>query len=151
MGRYQKLLFALVLSYAPFSREQAFEITVSSLVHSFRDPSASQEGGLRTSLFKKVLERCRTSAPAGVAALSPSGSISPLDQMSLRIIHEALIGLSASDKEPLLLRDQAHLPMATVAAILDIGEPQARSHCLAARERLRDAVRSLLEKKSGGR
>ena len=91
-------------------------------------------------LFREGLAECMRTAPMG--------STGPKNEQ-LRIIREALIRLSPSDKAILLFRDQCHFPFETIGAIFETGGQESRSACLAARERLRGAVREILDKATG--
>ncbi len=136
--RYLKLLFGFAASFAPFSREQAFNITVVSSARTLRrHPRVERDGEWMLALFREGLAECIRTAPAGNAA-------SPNEQ--LKIVREALIRLSAADKATLLLRDQCHFSFETAGAVLGMSAAESRSSCLAARERLRDAVKEVLEK-----
>jgi DNA-directed RNA polymerase specialized sigma24 family protein len=148
--RYQKLLFGFVLSFASFSREQAFEIAASSFVHTFSQMRRiSMDGAFLEELFRRALREFDGIIPAGNADLTAFGDFPPPKKESLKIVREALIRLSSEDKAVLLLRDQCHLSFERIAGILGTQPRQTRSACLASRERLREAVQALLEKKTG--
>ncbi len=53
--------------------------------------------------------------------------------------------VSPDDRAALLLRDQCHLPLEQVAAVIGVSEREIRLTCLTARERLRMKVKELLE------
>ena len=148
---YLKPLFGFSLSYAPYSREQAFQITVSSFARTLRESIASGRQGISPeALFRHALEECERTPPTGTPALTPfAASIPVARQASLKIVREALIRLPRQDKAVLLLRDQCHLPFDRIAAVLGIGASQAESACLAAREHLRASVKDVLEQALG--
>jgi len=87
--------------------------------------------------------------PKGAADLSAFGNLPGHNIESLKIVREALTRLSPEDKSVLLFRDQCHFSFERIANILGNQPRQARSACLAARERLREAVQAVLEKKTG--
>ena len=139
--RYLKLLFGFSASFAPFSREQAFHITVASFARTLqRHPRVSRDGEWMLALFREGLAECIRTAPVGSADLKNE---------QLKIIHEALIRLSPSDKAILLFRDQCHFPFETIGAIFGTSGQESRSACLVSRERLRGAVQEILNKSSG--
>ena len=138
--RYLKLLFGFSSSFAPFSRDQAFNVTVTAFARTLqRHPHIERDGEWMVALFREGLAECMRTAPAGSANLKNG---------QLQIIHEALIRLSPSDKAMLLLRDQCHFPFETIAAIFGTSASESRSACLVARERLRGALKDILNKTS---
>jgi DNA-directed RNA polymerase specialized sigma24 family protein len=148
--RYEKMIFGFILSFAPFSREQAFEIAVSSFTRTFRQMwRVPRDDVFLEGLFRRVLQEFENVIPGGDAGLSAFGDFPPNKKGHLTIVREGLIHLSREDKAALLLRDQCHLSFERIAGILGTHPRQAKSACLAARERLRRAVQAVLEKKTG--
>ncbi len=148
--RYEKLLFGFILSFAPFNREQAFEITVASFTHALKQmPRVPRDGVFLEGLFRQALKEFEGIIPGGSADLSSLGEVSLQKKESLKIVREALIRLSSEDKSVLLLRDQCHFSFDRIAGALGVQPRQAKSVCLIARERLREAVQSVLEQRSG--
>jgi hypothetical protein len=148
--RYEKILFGFVLSFASFSREQAFEITVSSLTQTLKQTRhIPRDGVFLEALFRRALKEFEGTIPAGSADLSAIGNFPEHKRESLKIIRQALASLSPEDKTVLLLRDQCHFSFERIAGILGVGPRKAKSVCLAARERLRGVVQAILEKKDG--
>ena len=120
---------------------------MSSFTKALRDCGRCiEEGDFLEALFRKAIEECGVVLPSGVSGLEPFGDLSSQQQSSLKIVREAAIQLSAADKAILLLRDQCHLPFERMASILNINSREARSSCMAARERLRAAVQAILTK-----
>ena len=140
--RYLKLLFGFSVSFAPFSRGQAFNITVASFAKTLqRHPHVSRDGEWMLALFREGLAECVRTAPAGNADLKKE---------PLKTVHEALIRLSPADKAILLFRDQCGFSFETIGAIFGTGSQESRSVCMTARERLRGAVKEILEKPGAG-
>lgn len=127
-----------MISFAPFSREQAFGMTVTSFVETLRrHPQILRDGEWVVALFRQGVAECMQTAPQGVGDFKKE---------PLKIIREAFFQLSPADKVVLLLRDQCHLPFESLAAILGMEIPESRSVCLAARERFRAIVKEILDK-----
>ncbi len=145
IARYVKLLFPLCLSWGSFSREQAFDITLTTFIQTIRDPQAKRDSPeFVETLFRCLFAECAKVQATGPRDLTAFGKLPSLQQPSLLIVREALMSVSVEDRELLLLRDQCHLPFARIGAILRVGERQVRSNCLAARERFRLQVEKLL-------
>ncbi len=147
--RYEKIVFGFILSFASFSREQAFEVTVSSFTHTLRDASLAGDDMLIEDLIRQVLRALEGVIPGGDAGLSAFGDFPAHKKEHLKIVREGLIHLPKEDKTALLLRDQCHFSFERIAGILGTQPRQAKSACLAARERLRRAVQAVLVKKTG--
>jgi hypothetical protein len=145
IDRFLRPVFGFVLSFGKYSREQAFRITALSFVKAMRSKGASPfDSAFIEPLFRQVLAECDSVQPAGIPGLDAFGPLSgPLP--SLKIVREALIQLSPSDKALLLLRDQCHLPFERISAITGSPVRDARSACLTARERLRARVTEVLQ------
>ena len=148
MERYQKLLFGFLLSYAPLSREQAFRITADSFIKSFQeDPPDPHDGYFLESVFRQAIKACEVHIPAGAPDVIPLENVPAPKEGSLKIVRKAVFHLSPGDKAIILLRDQCHLPFEHIAAVMGTDARQVRSACLASRERLREAMRHILEDK----
>ena len=142
MTRYLKLVFGFSMSFAPFSREQAFTITVASFAKTLqKHPHIVQDGEWMPVLFRGTLAECMRLAPLGGTDFR---------QGPLKTVQEALIRLSPGDKALLLFRDQCHFSFETIGSILGTGSQESRSACLAARERLRGALKEILAKPEAG-
>ena len=140
--RYLKLLFGFSISFAPFSRDQAFQITVTSFAKTLQQyQKILKNEEWLVGLFREGLAECMRT--------SPTGGGEPLQKEPLKIIREALFRLSSHDKAILLLRDQCHFSFESIAEILGVDIHQSRSACLVAREHLRAAVKEILDKASG--
>ena len=148
--RYQKLLFGFALSFASFSREQAFDISSASLVHALQlKRQVLRDGEFLEEIFRETIRKCLEEVPTGSPDLTAFGDLSSHSKEFLKIVRQALVTLSAQDKCVLLLRDQCHFTFAGIAPILDMEISKARLFCLEARERLRTAVQNILERKTG--
>ncbi len=146
--RYEKLLFGFILSFAAFSREQAFEIASNSFTAAFQQMQRiPRDGFFLEGLFRQALKEFEGMIPGGRGDLSTIGDFPPPRKESLKIVREALIYLSPEDKAILLLRDQCHFSFERISGILGSQPRAIRSACLGARERLREAVQVVLEKK----
>lgn len=84
-------------------------------------------------------------APVGVSGLEAFGLAPSPQQTSLAIVREALMRVSSDDRAVLLLRDQCHLPLDQVAAVMGVSGREIQRVCLTARERLRMKVKEQLE------
>lgn len=148
--RYQRSLFGFILSFASFSREQAFQIATSSFIQTLGEiRRIPRDGIFLEALFRRTLREFEGKIPAGSADLAAFGDLPAHKKESLKVIREALIRLAPEDKAVLLFRDQCHFSFDRISGILGTQPKQARSACLAARERLRGAVQAVLEKKAG--
>ncbi len=116
-------------------------MTVSSFAKTLgQNLSISKDGDWVVALFRSALAQCLQTTPAG----SQNFTKEPL-----KTVREALFQLSSTDKIVLLLRDQCHFSFEVIAEILGMSVQESRSECLAARERLRGAVKEILDKSSG--
>ena len=150
VARYQRILFGFILSLASFTREQAFEIAISSWLHALKQKSRiTADGEFLEELFREAIRQGLQKTPAGSPDLSAFGDLTSQNKESLKIVRQALVGLPDKDKYLLLLRDQCHFTFERIAGILGVAPLQARSSCLESRERLRATVQSVLEKKTG--
>ena len=141
-------MFGFLLSYAPLSREQAFQITADSFVKVFQEgPLDPHDGAFLESVFRHALKACEVHIPAGVPDRIPLDDVPALNKGSLKIVRKAVLRLPPGDKAIILLRDQCHLPFEHIAAVIGMDARQVRSACLLSRERLREAMRDILEDK----
>lgn len=148
--RYEKIVFGFILSFASFSREQAFNIAVSSFAYALSQMRRdSGDNEFLECLFCRLLLEFEDVIPGGDADLSATGGAPFHKKEHLQIVREGLIHLAREDKAVLLLRDQCHFSFEGIAGILGTQPRQARSACSEARERLRGAVQAVLEKKTG--
>jgi DNA-directed RNA polymerase specialized sigma24 family protein len=148
--QHEKLLFGFILSFAPFSREQAFQMAVSSFIEVFKEARLDPENGaFLEGLFRTALKKFEGVVPSGAAGFSAFGAPASSKKEALKIVREGLFHLTPEDKAVILLRDQCHFSFERIAAILKTRPQQARSSCLVARERLREVVKNLLEGRAG--
>lgn len=149
ISRHLRPLFGFVLSFSPYSREQAFRISVAAFSKTLSEPGLSSERQFEERLFRHVLSECDGTPATGAPGLSAFGEMHAAQRQSLAMVREALVALPANDKALLLLRDQCHLPFEQIGAVLGMDARHARANCLAAREKLRAGVQQMLSKPTG--
>lgn len=147
---YGKRVFGFVLSFAAFTREQAFNITVAAFIQTLKERgSGAGEAAFLEELFRRVMQESESVPPSGDAGLSAFGDLPSHNKGSLGIVREGFLQLSPENKKILLLRDQCHFSFETIGGILQLPPLRAKSSCLAARELFREAVQAVLKKKAG--
>ena len=146
---YSSVSFSLVLCLTGCQQDQAFSTVADSFVDSLRFPSSngvfspSDRIFLRT-LLGSLLERCRT-LQAGAFNLSGLEEQPPAKRHILRVVKEALFALSFDSRALLLLRDQANLAYADIAAVLSLSVKDVKVAVCQARIQLRDKVNEVME------
>jgi DNA-directed RNA polymerase specialized sigma24 family protein len=145
INRYEKKIFALVLSLIGGNKDKAYDIATSSFAEAL--PLVSPLDNRETSLSKIAgiaFEKCRQSATVPSFDAPFVLDLPPEQKELLRIVNTALQALPFETKASLLLRDQIHLPYRNISGIMQTSENATRVMITKARIELRKKIEELL-------
>ena len=150
IGRYQKLIFNLVLYLGRCDHDTAYQITASIFAQGI---GLLTEKGNDGDLLKKIIriaaEKCRALPSEFSFDTSDFAAFSPAKKAQLSVAKEALFRISFEHRLSLLLRDQMNLPYAMIAETLALNEAAVRANVVQARIQLGDKLQEILKRARG--
>lgn len=144
--RFHKPAYFLALHLAGCDKNKAYEITVYSFSQTLQRNFNAMSEPFSVALLRCVISRCRDAVLANTFSTSELTDLPVEKKEPLRIVKEALFGLSFEDRVLLLLRDQQNLPYEQIAWIVGSSRKDAKQQTFRARHKHREKVEAVLNR-----
>lgn len=145
INRYEKKIFAFVISLAGGNKDKAYDIAVSSFAEAIPLISPLDTRGVSLAkIAEAAFKKCRQLAVVPSLDTSFVLDLPPEQKESLRIVNTALQTLPFETKALLLLRDQLSLPYRNISKIIHTSENATRVMITKAKVALREKIEESL-------